>query len=87
MSSKNVTKSMLNTMKTLIDQKHCLMCQYYIKSNIPKDKGSCLKLDKYPAYKHSEISCKGKHFILGGHNLVIYSSLLTNINLVNVKKD
>jgi hypothetical protein len=73
-------KDILNTMNSLISQKHCLMCKHYVKSIIPKDKGTCLKLDEYPAYKWSATACGGTKFVLGGKNMVEYFALLKNMN-------
>ncbi len=75
-----VKKDILKTMNSLIEQKHCLMCKHYVKSIIPKDKGTCLKLDEYPAYLRSTTACGGRKFEFGGKNMNEYFALITNMN-------
>jgi len=68
-------KEIINTMETLIKQKHCYMCRYFVRSQIPKDRGTCIVLDTYYPYKLSKIQCDGKSFNEGGYNSDIYNKL------------
>jgi len=68
-------KHIINTIESLIAQKHCYMCTNFVRTSIPKDRGTCLLTKEYYPYKQCQMSCGGKHFSLGGNNYVIYNSL------------
>jgi len=68
-------KHIINTIESLIAQKHCYMCANFIRTTIPKDRGTCSLSGQYYPYKQCQMSCNGKLFSLGGNNYVIYNSL------------
>lgn len=68
-------KQIINTMESLISQKHCYMCKNFVRSTIPKDRGTCLVTGQYYPYKQCQMSCNGTGFSLGGNNYTIYNTL------------
>ena len=73
-------------MASLIRQKHCLMCEHYIKSNIPKDKGTCKLFMKYNPYKQGFIYCDTHNFKVGGDNVIVFGKLISAVKPI-VKPD